>query len=228
MTVLYGYLFGWTGSFASPTAEETPRDFDRAMMSVGDIEPVSDSRVRIGPRWSIYHLRTLKRLHGTEQNILYADAPYSYMFYTRVSEITGTIVLASERYAVTDEVVRLFNRVVRPALHRQRVNVKRLADILLDRAKRHTFAVTYVLADVPGFGAALSSLSLHGDDIAAAEFKLPGGLALTARQIGVRSSKRRVECGRIANIGSVQFKTDMAADFELFLALVRKAELIRG
>ncbi|HEY5723180.1 MAG TPA: hypothetical protein VIT45_12740 [Allosphingosinicella sp.] len=93
-----------------------------------------------------------------------------------------------------------------------------MADYLLEPGAEKRFAVTYLLADVPGYGSALSSMSLIGDDIAAADFMVEERGKLTARQLGVRSIFSRIECGRFGSLGSIRFRPACISDFESFLS----------
>jgi hypothetical protein len=104
--------------------------------------------------------------------------------------------------------------------------VKGLSDRLFDVAAREPFAITFLLADLPGFGSALSSMSLQGDDIGAANFSITGNMMFTTRQIGVRSLTTRSECGRFGNLGSVRFNTDMITDFEELLTYAYRSGFI--
>jgi hypothetical protein len=216
MSLVYGYLFEWPTSSEALQVSRSEA-FQSAVESIRSFRLAEDHRINDIPRWTSYRFESLKPLHTVDGEPLFRDTPYTYSVFVRVNDKTSTVVIAAARYSITDEVVRLFNTTVRPMLKRKSINVRGLSDYLLNEQKRKRFFVTYLLGDVPAYGSALTSISLHGDDIAAAEFSLPEGAALTARQIGVRLLTPRMECARFGTLGSVQFRTDLAAEFEQFL-----------
>ncbi|HEY6816429.1 MAG TPA: hypothetical protein VI168_12885 [Croceibacterium sp.] len=135
-----------------------------------------------------------------------------------MNERTRTVVVATMRYGITEEAIRYFNTYISPKLQRKVVNVRDLSEHLLDKGGEKQFAITHLLADVPGYGSALSLISLSGDDVGSTDFIDNQSSSLTTRQIGVRSVESRVECGRFGSVGSVQFRTDQLDDLEAFLS----------
>ena len=134
-------------------------------------------------------------------------------------------MVAGARYTVTEEAMRNFNTYVRPSLTRKVINIKSLTEHLFERGAERHFAVTHFNADVPGYGTALSSISLNGDDIGSADFLVDERGNFTARQVGVRPLNHRSECGRFGSVGSVQFRTDLLDNFERFLVYAYRCGL---
>lgn len=216
MTLVFGYLLEWSTLREVDSNQSPAEAFRLAFESLDAIRPRTQSAV-LAKRWHAYLFESPKPLHGLDWESLYPDAPYTYTVYVRVSDKTGTIVIAGARYAVTDEIVRVFNSKLRPALHRKTLNVRGLSEHLLSPSGKRRFALTYLLADVPAFGSALTSVALQGDDIGAVEVSPPNDVELIARQIGVRRHGSRMECARFGALGAVQFRTDFLGQFEDFL-----------
>jgi len=219
MTLLFGYLFDWDGFKDFGNEEPRTQVFRKSLLDQSAFRDMPQRAIAKAPRWSIYRFLCHKPLLGEEVDGLDTKSPFVYPFYVRVNESTGTVIIAASRYTVTEEVVRTFNSYITPGIQRRVVNVKSLAEHLLETGTEKYYAVTYLLADVPGYGSALTSVSLIGDDIggAAAEFLPDERTKLTPRQLGVRSVSSRVECGRFGSLGSVQFRSELIQDLERFL-----------
>jgi len=216
MSLVYGYLFEWDGFTSDEVKKPNSMRFKEALLSLSAFQGFRS--VRKAPRWSVYKFMSSKPLNGEELHSLPADFRYSYEIYVRVNERTKTVVIAASRYTITEEAVRTFNTYLAPNLQRKIINIKELSEHLLEKGNRKQFAVTYLLADVPGYGSALSLISLIGEDIGSTDFLDDQRNSLTTRQIGVRPIDNRTECGRFASIGSVQFRTDQLGDLEAFLS----------
>ena len=218
MSLVYGYIFEWDG-FNSKESSVTNTDrFKEQLLSVRSFQNFVDRKVTLAKRWSLYKFHSPKPLLGEESSALAMNADYAYSVYVRVNDKTGTLVIAASRYTVTEEAVKTFNVYIKPSLQRKVINIKGLSDHLLERGTEKRFAVTHLNADVPGYGTAVSSISLSGDDIGAADFLVDERADFTIRQVGVRPVDGRSECGRFGSVGSVQFRTELLGEFERFLS----------
>lgn len=217
MSLVYGYIFEWDGFDPEGKSASNSARFGEALLSIRLFKLAQDRRLGRARRWSVYRFLSPKPLLGEEPHEDGLGHGYAYFVYVRVNEKTGTLVIAGSRFAVTEEVVRTFNTYVKPSLQRKVLNVKNLADHLLERGTEKHFAVTHLAADVPGYGTAVSSIALTGDDIGGADFLVEERSAFTIRQVGVRPVGHRAECGRFGSVGSVQFRTDLLENFERFL-----------
>jgi hypothetical protein len=216
MSLVFGYLFEWEGVEDDPGRQRSA-SFRAALLAVKSFRFVADLSQHGAPKWSVYHFLTPKPFLGQEADTLNMDVPYTYSLYVRVNERTHTIVVAGARYTITEEAVKTFNAFNKPGLQRKVINIRGLSEHLMEVGTEKQFAVTYLLADVPGYGSSLNSMALMGDDVGAADFMVEERARLTARQLGVRSVASRAECGRFGSLGSVQFRTDCLQDFESFL-----------
>lgn len=221
MSLVFGYIFEWDGL---KPAEEVPNSkrFAEALLSIKAFRPIEENSITRARRWSVYRFLSPKPLLGEEPHHDGMGHSYSYKIYVRVNEKTGTLVVAGSRFSVTEEVVRTFNTYIRPSLQRKVINIKGLSDHLLERGREKRFAVTHLTADVPGYGTAVNSISLTGDDIGGSDFLVTERAEFTFRQIGVRPVDHRSECGRFGSVGSVQFRTDLLGNFEQFLVYAYK------
>lgn len=216
MSLVFGYIFEWDQLNANENASNS-KLFTEVFLSIKAFKAMEDHKFALAPRWSVFRFLSPKPLLGEEPHHDGMGHSYSYKVYVRVNEKTGTLVIAGSRYSVTEEVVRTFNAYVRPSLQRKVINIKGLSDHLLERGTEKKFAVTHLTADVPGYGTAVGSVSLAGDDIGGSDFLVEERAKLTIRQVGVRPVDHRSECGRFGSVGSVQFRTDLLDNFERFL-----------
>lgn len=219
MSLVYGYIFEWDG-FQSKSADKSNSErFNHELLSISEFRPFVDKNKEASPapRWAVYHFHSPKPLLGEEVDPMNLGGGYLYKLYVRVNQRTGTLVIAGARYSVTEEAVRTFNTYIKPSLQRKMINIRSLSEHLFQRGTKKEFSVTHFSADVPGHGTAVKSISISGDDIGAADFLVEERLNFAARQVGVRPHAHPIECGRFGSVGSVQFRTDLLANFERFL-----------
>lgn len=225
MSLVFGYIFEWDGFDLDGGTESNSKRFRDQLLSIKAFRPFENRTIQRARRWAAYRFHSPRPLLGEEHDTLNMGGDYPYNVYVRVNERTGTLVVAGARYAVTEEAVRTFNTYVRPSLQRKVINIKSLSEHLFERGTEKHFAVTHLSADIPGQGTALTSISLSGDDIGAADFLIEERTTFTARQVGVRPIDHRTECGRFGSVGSVQFRTDLLENFERFLVYAYKCGL---
>lgn len=216
MSPLYGYIFLWEGFSDSETDVPNSKIFRDALKDISSFKSIPNERIIGSPRWSVYWFLSSKPLLGEEPD-MYRKDPYTYKILFRVNEKTDTVIIAGDRYSIAEAAVATFNTYINPNFKRKIVNISRLSDNLFKKGFEKFFAVTYLLADVPGYGAALNTIALHGDDIAEADFLSREALNFTARQIGVRPVDNRYECGRFGNLGTIQFRRENIPGLEKFL-----------
>lgn len=226
--MLYGYVLEWDG-FEAGSTESNRALFERSVFQVPTLEQGGDRRYLPSKRWSFFNFRSNKPLLGEfesdkQATIVGAEMRF-YPVYFRVNERTKTVILASQRYAITDLAVSTFNAFINPNLRRRVIDIESLSSRLLTTEEDKKFCVTYYMADVPGYGSALNTISLHGDDLGAADFLSEERTKFTARQIGVRTISNRSEAGRFSNTGSIQFRLEAIPELEKFLSYTYKEKL---
>ena len=233
---LFGYIFDWSGFKPDKDmAGANFAQFEEAMLAARNFRDVSEtglskSIVNVPPRWKVVLFQSSEPLAGEEPNFL---GSFEYRLLVRVNEMTNSVIIAAARYKISDAAISTFNVYTTPKLRRKIIAIPDLASHLLDENVPKKFAITFFKADVPGFGAALRSITLEGDDVFGAGFlqrgfgsgqfageaAVGGGLSVfTARQIGIRPINSRSECGRFGNNGTVQFSDDAIPQLERFLA----------
>lgn len=219
--MLYGYIFEWDG-FLDKTSSTNFEEFVSSLEKTPNLSFAERLAIRSHKGWGKLWLRSSKALLGEQednrQNVIPGTEMRRYPVHVRVNERTKTVILAGQRYLVTDSAVLEFNSFVTPNLRRRVIDIDRLSRRLMSTTleEKH-FCVTYFMADVPGYGTALSTISLHGDDVGAVDFLAAERTNFTARQLGVRTIKSRIEAGRFVNTGSVQFRIETVPDMEAFL-----------
>jgi hypothetical protein len=219
---LYGYIFTW-GGFDPYGAISNSAAFNDAVERVPTLS-FSEDEDKFGlksRKWSVLLFRSRLHLMGEPDEIRQERFPGTqdifYPVFLRINNRTKAVVLAGQRYAITDAAVKAFNAFVNPNLTRRVIDVEGITRRLFNPNQEKQFCLTYFLADVPGYGSALTSISLHGDDLAASDFLTEERQNFTARQIGIRSVLSRVESCRIGNHGTLQFRLQATADLERVL-----------
>ncbi|MBY3256700.1 hypothetical protein E0I74_29270 [Rhizobium laguerreae] len=215
MTTLFGYIFTWDGFGKGEGTDKYSDLFSEALMKMSQFKTSRGKSRMTSKRWQALTYESRQPLLGEDPG--FVESVWTYPIRLRVNDTTGTIVIAAPRYAITDAAVQTINSRLAPNVRRKLVNVGEVSDHLLQPAPQQ-FAITYYMADVPGYGSALNTISLHGDDIAAADFLVKERASFTARQIGVRPLSQRAECGRFGNTGSIQFRDEYIEMLEQFLA----------
>lgn len=218
--LLYGYIFTWDGFDPEGSTSNSEAFFD-AVRQVPTLS-FNDSRTGItSKKWSKLKFRSSRYLMGEpdeeRQPRMHGSNDLFYDVYLRVNDRTKAVVLAGQRYAITDSAVTAFNAFVNPNLRRRVIDVEGMTRRLFSKEQEKSFCLTYFLADVPGYGSALTSISLHGDDLAASDFLMDERQNFTARQIGIRSVSSRSEASRIGNQGTLQFRREAMTDLERVL-----------
>lgn len=213
MTVLYGYIFTWDG-FSQAGDDGFSDAFVGAVTKLKQFKNGGGRQPRAS-RWKRLIFESPQPLLGEEPG--FVPSVWTYKVHLRVNDKTGTVIIAAQRYTITDAVVQVINFKVTPNIRRKVINVGEVSEHLLAPSPQQ-FAMTYYMADIPGYGSALSTISLHGDDIAAADFLVNERNNFTARQIGVRPLSQKAECGRFSNTGQIQFRDENLDTLERFLS----------
>ncbi|WP_146618634.1 hypothetical protein [Rhodoplanes elegans] len=213
MKQLFGYIFDW----CDPRTD-APLFLDALKQAtLRDIRPygkLDGSGVR---RWEVMHFYSNRPLLG-EEPVAFDPAPkYRYRLYVRVNSVTGSVILAASRYAITDAAVEIINRALTPDLRRRVLNINDIVQHLFRRDVQK-YSVTYLMADVPGHKPLVNTIAIHGDDIGTSTFLLDERKSFTARQVGVRPIQNKLECCRFGNSGSIQFWLEQSNALERFLA----------
>ena len=213
MTALFGYIFTWDG-FNQAEDDGYSESF---LSKISNLKQFSKAggRQPSTSRWKQLIFESMQPLLGEEPG--FVPSPWTYKVHVRVNDKTGTLIIATRRYTVTDAVVQAINFNITPNIRRKVVNVGEVSEHLLAPSPQQ-FAITYYMADIPGYGSALSTISLHGDNIAAADFLVNERKNFTARQIGVRPLNQKNECGRFSNTGQIQFRDENLGMLERFLS----------
>jgi len=233
MPLLYGYILAWKGYDKSKNAAGYREQFRDKMLETSDFD--LDSRGHHNPQdaWESYWLTSSVALHdhGTEsfqkggpdqRNIAGSNGPFTYSFRVRVNSASGTIIIVSTLYSITDAIVENFNTENSPNLQRQIVDIHKVSQELLSGDRDRDYSITYFLADIPGYGSSLRSITLYGNDIAEADFMRSERKNFSARKIGVRPFNGPYEAGRFNNQGTIQFRSENIGIFEEFLRYAYK------
>ena len=213
MRQLFGYIFDWSDP------REDPRTFLDALSSakLREIRSYSGPDSNVSKRWTLLYFVSRRPFLGEEPGVLDTTHEYRYRLYVRVNSVTGSVILAAPRYAITDAAIETINRGLTPDLRRRVININDVVQHLF-RREAQQYAVTYLMADVPGHRPLVNTIAIHGEDIGTSNFLLEERQTFTARQLGVRAIRSRMECGRFGNSGSIQFNLENSESLERFLA----------
>jgi hypothetical protein len=227
--MLYGYIFEWDG-FVLDSNISNREVFTSRIANVPNLSFWYNLKKNSSNRWIVLEFKSNRPLLGEHedqsQQTIVGTQLRSYPVYVRINEQTKTIIYASQRYTVTDASILAFNSFVTPNFRRRVIDIDRLSRRLLEVGQGNKrFCVTYYMADVPGYGAALNTVSLYGEDIGAADFLSEERANFTARHIGVRTTNSRIEAGRFTNAGAIQFRLEGIADLEKFLSFTYEEKL---
>lgn len=233
MSWLYGYILTWSGYDTSPNAGGFGDQFHQRLLSGSEFRRREDSHLSPENAWRSFWLDSTVALHNVDtenentisSRELIRNQPYSYSFLIRVNGNNGTIIIVSPLYKITDAVIEHFNFNASPNLKRKVVDVNKVSQLLLDEEYSSDYSITYYLADVPGHGSNLRSITLYGNDIAEANFLKEERKKFSARKVGVRPSDGPYEACRFNNYGMVQFRTENMSEFEGFLRYAHKNSL---
>lgn len=235
MPLLYGYILNWGGYSSDAGSDSQEAQFRNALLKHKAF--TTDKRGGRNPNvaWQSYWLKSSSALHDhglsakVESGELLANATerntFTYPFMARVNSRNGTIIIVSTLYSITDAVVDQFNFLNTPNLQRKVVDVHKVSQALLDEKRSRDYSITYFLADVPGYGSNLRSITLYGNDIAEADFLRGERRNFSARKIGVRPFDGPFEAARFNNYGMVQFRSENIDIFEDFLRYAYRNEL---
>lgn len=232
MPLLYGYILTWEGYGVDQDAPYADQ-FDELLLQQESFSPDHRGVARLNPAWKSYWYATKSALHDhgigadaePSQSSVLAGATYTYPFMVRVNASNGTIIVVSTLYSITDAVIEYFNNAISPNLKRRIIDVHKVSQTLLDPGERKEYAITYFLADVPGYGSNLRSITLYGNDIAEADFLQAERRNFSARKIGVRPFASPRDAGRFNNYGTIQFRSENIDAFEDFLRYAYKKKL---
>lgn len=238
----FGFLFSWSGFGPEvPSGQEPPFDeFSKRLNEVPQFTDITDRHGVARPKdmpssWRLLSFRSLKPLAGEDlENSKRLDSgDFPYHVYVRINAQAGTIIFAARRYSITEAAVMTFHTYTVPKMKRRNVRVAELAERLLTKRTTTDYFITFLNADVPGYGEALRSLSLEGEDIAGTGFFLlgeeteptstKGGLQyanFNAKRIGLRPVTSRNEFGRFGADNRVEFSDDSIGSLEEFFSFV--------
>lgn len=238
---LFGFLFSWgkldglPGNYAA-----VKNDYIEALREVPQFSDISGRQgvslpAQLPDTWRLINFRSSKPLAGEDiENRRKLDSSdFVYRVFVRVKGEAGTIIFASRRYSITEAAVMTMNTYLTPKMQRRNIRVPELSARLLENEGKTEYFVTFLNADVPGFGDSLRSISLEGEDIAGAGFfnfdNESGGryesvglnyANFTARRIGLRPIASRHECGRFGADNRIEFSDDAIQELEEFLTYV--------
>lgn len=238
---LFGFLFNWNDFSRQMSGESTEQDsFVARLHKVPQFSDITDNQgvnqtSRLPKTWRLLNFRSNKALAGEElDGRLRLDGDeFVYRIYVRANLETGSVIFASRRLSISEAAVMTQNTYVLPKLQRRNIRVAELSERLLRRDTITDYFVTFLSADVPGYGDSLKSISLEGEDIAGAGFfffddvsgstEKKHGLHysnFTARRIGLRPVDSRLECGRFGVDNRIEFSDDSIQELEDFLLYV--------
>ena len=229
MPILYGYIMTWDG-YERETQRSFPDQFREAVLNFQSFSLDGRGSTRLNPAWQSYWFSTKQALHDhgiggdsrSTQSSALQGATYTYPFMVRVNSVNGTVIIVATLYSITDAVVDHFNLSISPNLRRRVIDVHKVSQELLREEKSREYSITYFLADIPGYGANLRSITLYGNDIAEADFLQKERKNFSARKIGVRPFRSARDAGRFNNYGMIQFRSENIDEFESFLKYAYK------
>lgn len=221
MPTFVGYLLRWERLEADLNGRGKEEAFFSALISA------TKAREGVGGRhlsdWRLFGFESHTPLMGEDPGFIKND-PFVYPFLVRFNRVTGNIIIGGGRYSVVDAVIEAFDRNSAPSLRRIHFDVVKAVYMLMWRDFAE-FAITSLMADVPGHGAALRSIALHGDDVGRANFLREELPSFMARQIGLRPRDSSYECVRLGNNGTIQFNDARLRELENCLAFANDMDL---
>lgn len=239
----FGFLFHWGGFDGEKTSNSESPLSNGFLKKIKDIPQFSDITARHGARvpkdmpstWRLLSFRSPKPLAGedVDDSRRLDGGDFPYHVFVRINPKAGTVIFASRRYSITEAAVMTFHTYTVPKMQRRNVRVAELAARLLNKTTSTDYFITFINADVPGYGEALRSISLEGEDIAGTGFFIvgsdtepsptKGGLHYSnfnAKRIGLRPVTSRNECGRFGADNRVEFSDESIGALEDFFSFV--------
>jgi hypothetical protein len=238
---LFGFLFSWAGyEGVSDEIDRTINPFVQNLKSVPQLSDISgkqgvNTASPLPASWRLVNFRSSKPLAGEDLDSRRSldNDDFIYRVFIRTNPHAGTVIFASRRFSISEAAVMTVNSYVVPKLQRRNIRVAELSERLLGQEIKTDYFVTFLSADVPGYGDSLKSLALEGEDIAGANFfRLPGQANssassgklpftnFTAKRIGLRPVNSRQECGRFGTDNRIEFSEEALQELEDFLAYV--------
>ncbi|MDX8347388.1 hypothetical protein SLH49_05250 [Cognatiyoonia sp. IB215446] len=239
---LYGFLFQWDGFAPHRVSPEAIGD--AFLFSLNDVPKFSDISDRHGvvipkplpKNWRLFEFisnEPLTKDDSVKPPRTLDRNGYPYWIHIRTNMDAGTVIVAAATFRIAVQAVMTINAYVLPKMQRRNIRVAELAERLLRHESKTEYYVTLLTTDVPGFGEAVKSLSLEGEDIVGAEFfhfsnstsndSQKQGLRytnFTAKRIGLRPIDSRSECGRFGTDNRIEFSDDGLQELEDFLKYV--------
>lgn len=234
MKLLYGYILTWPGYDLACGAPGYREQFREKLLSIREFRV--DDRGFGSPQnaWERLWLDSPVALHDVtnegpdsehRNSDLGGKIRFNYSFLIRVNSKNGTIIIVSTLYNITDAVIDYFNLGNAKNLQRKIVDVQKVSQMLMESEHSKEYSITYFLADVPGYGSSLKSITMYGNDISEAEFLREERKKFSARKIGVRPFDGPFEAGRFNNFGMIQFRIENISIFENFLRYAHQHKL---
>lgn len=239
----FGFLFYWSGFSGEDISNQGTSSSGEFLDRINGVPQFSDITNRGGVRvpkdmpstWRLLIFRSPKPLAGEDiddsRRLDGGDFPYH--IYVRINPKAGTVIFASRRYSITEAAVMTFHTYTVPKMQRRNVRVAELAERLLTKTASTEYFITFINADVPGYGEALRSISLEGEDIAGTGFFIVGSDAepsttkgglhysnFNAKRIGLRPISSRSECGRFGADNRIEFSDESIGALEDFFSFV--------
>ncbi|MBL3706147.1 hypothetical protein GI582_26100 [Sulfitobacter sp. BDSS02] len=171
----------------------------------------------------------------------FVGGPYVYPFYLRENKTTGNILIASELFIITNEIVKSINKRLSPNLSRFHINVSKIMEYLDsptdflakvrlseesrrrlgERAETKEYFTTRLHVSVTKYGKKLDSMTLNGNDVLNSGFVEDFGMSdFTARSIGLRHKDDYSETLHIQATGGIQIYDDRMHNLESSLGLI--------
>ncbi len=224
MPQLYGYILNWNGYSENNGSTDYRQQLHDAISSAKDFQVDTAAPNKLQGLWQDYIFNSTKAVVDHDKERMMFEGPYTYKFKVRVNSRNGTVIIVSAMHIITDAVINYFNYKNRPNLNRKIINIQKITQKLLIEKVRD-YAITYYLADIPGYGTSLKSITLYGTDIADAEFLEDERANFSARKIGIRPFSSPFESGRFSNNGIIQFRSENIKNLEEFLSYAHLNEL---
>jgi len=171
----------------------------------------------------------------------FIGGPYHYPFYLRENRATGNILIASELFLITNEIVKSINTRLSQNISRFHINISKLLEFLDDpekflatekvpgqsrellvkRSKTKEYFTSRLHVSVTKYGKKLDSMTLNGNDVLKSGFLEDFGMSdFSARSIGLRHKDDYSETLHLQATGGIQIYDDRMGNLESTLGLI--------
>lgn len=189
---LGGYLLRYKGPPASSGVSASDIEQELLIRKSASIEPIG---------WEFFSLLTKESLRPDREEE--GRGPYRYEILCR--RLGAYVILASDSRNIVDYLLskKRFMYADKPPFVPIKIHVDRLVRKITHDPT--SYAINFVHAKVSGFGDALKSMSLYGDDITEAKLFRDSIDLMSCTRCGLSDISEGFEVIRVGNDGSINF-----------------------